>query len=236
MLFFCIIISNCTFVRMRQIFYLSILLITSLAYAQESDQSRYKEDQFYIDVNFPLQFNDINAFKQNGFSRSLHIGYLNDIPLNQKGNKALAIGLGYGYLRLVNNLNVRKSNGQFNYTFPTNNINLRNTFFTHQIQLPVEFRWRTSTFENHAFWRFYLGYRLNYQFAGRYKPFFGSKFSITDQINPWQHSFSITLGYNTWNFRFEYGITPFLKESIQAENRQPTRIYPIQIGLIFYLL
>lgn len=221
---------------MRYSFFLLVVLIVALGNAQVSDEIHYKEDQFYLDINFSLQFNDISVFKQNGFSRSFHFGMLNDIPLNEQGTKAIAIGLGYGYMRLVNNLNLRKENQQFNYSFPSNRINLRNTFSTHQLQLPVEFRWRTSTLQNHAFWRLYLGYRLNYQFGGRYKPFFGPAFSVNDQLNSWQHSLSVTLGYNTWNLRFEYGLTPFLKETIQTQIGQSTRIYPVQIGLIFYLL
>lgn len=221
---------------MRSSFFLFFVLIVAFGFAQERSEVRYKEDQFYLDVNFSLQFNDNSEFKQNGFSRSFHFGMLKDIPVNKQGTKAIAIGLGYGHMRLLNNLNLRKENGQFNYTFPTNQINLRNIFSTHQLQLPVEFRWRTSTPGNHAFWRLYLGYRLNYQFGGRYKPFFGSSFSMNNQLNSWQHSLAVTLGYNTWNLRFEYGLTPFLKESIQTQAGQSTRIYPVQIGLIFYLL
>lgn len=205
-------------------------------YAQEDASISYKEDQFYIDINFPIQRNSISGFEQNGFSRSIHLGYLNDLLLTPKGDKAVAIGLGYGFMRLVNNLNLREKQGELVYTLPTNNLSLRNVFSYHQIQLPVEFRWRTSTPEEHAFWRIYLGYRLSYQFGGRYNPFFGSPFSLSDQLAPIQHSFSLSAGFNTWNLRLEYGITPFLKNAvITADGRRP-RIYPVQIGMIFYIL
>lgn len=221
---------------MRFILIFCFLLFFAKSLAQKKELAHYKEDQFYIDINFPLQINTIDNFKQNGFSRSLHLGFLHDIALNDTGSRAFAIGFGYGFMRLVNNLNIRRDAGQYVYRFPTNGIDLRNAFSTHQLQLPIELRWRSSTPETYAFWRIHLGYRLSYQFAERYKPFFGSSFALDNQLTPWQHSVSLVVGYNTWNIRLAYGLSSFLRDEIRTQQAIKPLFYPVQLGLIFYLL
>ncbi|MDB2703058.1 outer membrane beta-barrel protein [Flavobacteriaceae bacterium] len=221
---------------MRVIFFLFCFLCIGLLLGQEKDSLSYNEDQFYIDVNFIIQSNEVNLFQENGFSRSIHAGFLRDFSFTKKGDKAIAIGLGYGYERLVNNLNIRKNENELNYSFPTNGISLRNSFSVHQLQLPIELRWRTSTIDNYRFWRIYLGYRLSYHFTPTYKPFFGRSFSIKNQIQDWQHSLSLSVGFNTWNLRFSYSLSPFLAKTVQTQEGIRPKVNPVQVGLIFYLL
>ena len=204
--------------------------------AQIKDSLNYREDQFYIDLNFSLQPNDISGFKQNGFSRSVHVGMLRDYPISNFRDKAIAVGFGYGFVRLVNNINVEQSQQSYLYNVPEAQRALRNVFSYHQLQLPVELRWRTSTSSEYAFWRVYLGYRLSYQFGAQYQPFFGRKFSLENQLNEIQHSIGISLGFNTWNLRFDYNLTPLFKEEIRTINNRALKLFPLQLGLIFYLL
>lgn len=221
---------------MHKISLLLFLLWASFASAQIKDSLNYREDQVYIDLNFSLQPNSISDFKQNGFSRSVHLGVLRDYPISKIGDKAIAVGMGYGFVRLVNNINVEKSQQTYLYDIPVAQRALRNVFSYHQLQLPVELRWRTSSPSEYAFWRVYLGYRLSYQFGAQYKPFFGRKFSLKNQLNELQHSVGISLGFNTWNLRFDYSLTPLLKEDIRSINNKRLALFPLQIGLIFYLL
>ena len=221
---------------MQKISLLLFLLWASFASAQIKDSLDYREDQVYIDLNFSLQPNSISDFKQNGFSRSVHLGVLRDYPISKMGDKAIAVGMGYGFVRLVNNINVEKSQQTYLYDIPLAQRALRNVFSYHQLQLPVELRWRTSSPSEYAFWRVYLGYRLSYQFGAQYKPFFGRKFPLKNQLNELQHSVGISLGFNTWNLRFDYSLTPLLKEDILSINNRRLALFPLQIGLIFYLL
>ena len=221
---------------MYRLFLLLMLLGFQALAQQVEDSLAYREDQFYLDVNLLLQGSDIENFRQNGFSRSLHLGYLRDIPFTKKGTHALALGLGYGYQRLVNTLDIDQEEGLYVYSIPDNIRSLRNVFSYHQLQLPVELRWRTSTISDYDFWRVYLSYRFSYQFAARYQPFFGPDFRLVDQLTPWQHSFGISLGYGSWNLRFSYEIQPLLNEDIQLETGATLRFYPIHLGLIFYFL
>jgi hypothetical protein len=139
-------------------------------------------------------------------------------------------------VRLVNNINIEKTQQSYLYDVPLAQRALRNVFSYHQLQLPVELRWRTSTPSEYAFWRVYLGYRLSYQFGAQYKPFFGRKFSLENQLNELQHSVGVSLGFNTWNLRLDYSLTPLLKDNIRTTNNRQLVLFPLQIGLIFYLL
>ena len=64
---------------MQKISSLFLFFWACFATAQTKDSLNYREDQLYIDLNFFLfQPNEINGFKQNGFSRSVHVGMLRD--------------------------------------------------------------------------------------------------------------------------------------------------------------
>ena len=211
------------------------LLITfslfNILNGQENKNLNYKEDQIYFNFNFDFQLKSIEDYQQNGFSRSFNIGLLKDISLNEKGNKALAFGLGYGFSRLVSNLDVGEN---LNFIIQSDSA-LRNRLSYHSIQFPVELRLRTSTLESFAFWRVYLGYRLNYNFSAKYKPFFGRETELKNQVSEFSHSLSLSLGFDTWNIRFETGLSPVIKISSNSNNIN-NNFYVSSIGLVFYLL
>ncbi len=222
---------------MKKGFFLFVLCYSTLVFAQEDVNSSYREDQLYLDINFILQTDGVSSFQENGFSRSIHLGMIRDLPLNSQANKALGVGLGYGYMRMTNNVAVRNYSGSYVYTIPTaDESSLRNVFSFHQLQIQLELRWRTSSITSYSFWRIYLGYRLSYQFGAKHNPFFGSKFRLTDQIRPWQHGVSLAVGYNTWNIRVSYDFFPVLKDELRTTRNVFPRFNALQIGLIFYLL
>ena len=90
---------------MRLKLLVTFFLVNSLN-SQENNDQKYKEDQIYFNFSFDFQLKSIEGYQQNGFSRTFNFGLLKDISLNQKGDKAIALGLGYGYSRLINNLNI----------------------------------------------------------------------------------------------------------------------------------
>ncbi len=210
---------------------LILLFLVNLLNSQENNNLNYKEDQIYFNFNFDFQLKNIEGYQQNGFSRSFNIGLLKDISLNKKGNKAIAIGLGYGFTRLVNNLDI----GQASSFIIEGDSNLRNRISFHSIQFPMEIRLRTSTVKSFEFWRFYLGYTINYNFLAKYKPFFGRKTSLNNHISDFSQCLSLSLGFNTWNIRFETGISPIIK--ILSNSKTPNKDFMISsVGLVFYLL
>ena len=214
--------------RLRLLIAFSIVNILN---GQENKNLKYKEDQIYFNFNFDFQLKSIDNYQQNGFSRSFNIGFLKDISLNKKGNKALAFGLGYGYSRLVSNLDVGEN---LNFIIQSDSA-LRNRLSYHLIQFPVELRIRTSTFESYAFWRVYLGYRLNYNFSAKYKPFFGREAELKNQVSEFSHCLSLSLGFDKWNIRFETGLSPIIKIFPNSNNIYKN-FYVSSIGLVFYLL
>ena len=211
------------------------LLITfsffNILFSQEKKNLNYKEDQIYFNFNFDFQLKSIEGYQQNGFSRSFNLGLLKDISFNKTGNKAIAFGIGYGYTRLVNNLEVAEDLC-FNID---SNTSLRNRLSFHSIQFPIELRLRTSTHENFEFWRFYFGYRLNYNFSTNYKPFFGRKTLLKNYVSEFSHLLSLSVGFNTWNIRFETGLSPII-EILTNSNKIKDSFFISSVGLIFYIL
>ena len=213
---------------------LKLLIIFSffnVLYSQEKKKLNYKEDQIYLNFNFDFQLKSIEGYQQNGFSRSFNLGLLKDISLNKKGNKAIAFGFGYGYTRLVNNLDI----GQDLYFNIDGDSALRNRLSFHSIQFPIELRLRTSTHESFEFWRLYFGYRLNYNFLTKYKPFFGRKTLLKDYISEFSHHLSLSIGFNTWNIRFETGLSPIIK-ILTSSNKNKDNFFISSVGLVFYIL
>ncbi len=207
------------------------IFLFSILHGQENKNLDYKEDQIYLNFNFDFQLKGIEGYQQNGFSRTLNLGILRDISINKEGNKAIALGFGYGYTRLVNNLDV-EDDSYFSIELDSA---LRNRISFHSIQVPLELRLRTSTLENFAFWRFYLGYRLNYNFSAKYKPFFGRKTSLENNVTEFTHCLSLSIGFNTWNIRFETGLSPIAK-ILKNSSKNKENFFISGIGLVFYIL
>ena len=86
-----------------------------------SNESYYKEDQIYLGVSYISLKNNIDDLKQNGFSRSIFIGFINDISLNKKGDLALGIGLGYSNDKYISNLEYSFDNFENSFKFKVPN-------------------------------------------------------------------------------------------------------------------
>ena len=133
--------------------------------------SLYREDQFYIGVTYNLLGNKPEKFSQTGFSSGLHLGFIRDMPINKNRNMAIGLGLGYSTNSFNQNLLISEDeSGAIIYSILTDNSTYtKNKFSNHLIELPLEFRWRTSTPEDYNFWRIYTGLKFSYMFAGTTK-------------------------------------------------------------------
>ncbi|MDZ7613098.1 MAG: outer membrane beta-barrel protein [Flavobacteriaceae bacterium] len=90
---------------MKKLFLLCFMITMSLS-AQKDDiliDERYLEDQLYISLSYQQLMNLPDEIGQSGFSYSLSLGLIKDIPLNTQRNRGFGIGLGY-------NLNVHYFN------------------------------------------------------------------------------------------------------------------------------
>jgi hypothetical protein len=199
----------------------------------------YREDQFYIGVTYNLLGKMPQGMSQNGFSSGFHLGFIRDMPLNAKRTFAIGIGIGYSANSFNQNLLISEdSQGIFNFELLESATYNKNKFSNHLIEIPLEFRWRTSTAESYKFWRIYSGLKFGYVLASTSK-FNGSPQNIElkniDHFEKFQYGLTMSVGYNTWNAYLYYALNSiFKKEAILNESFIDINV--IKIGLIFYIL
>lgn len=217
-----------------------MLFVGFVSVAQDSLQNNiatYKEDQWYTSLTFLLAEESIEGLRFNGLSHAFNIGFIRDIPLNIESNRALGIGLGYGISNFGSNLNVSPK-GSSVYQYNLNESTLlasKNRLITHFLELPIEYRWRTSTASTYAFWRIYTGYVCRYNFFSRTKPFTGESTPL-NEVRTIEHALKLSAGYNTWNVYIEYSLSPFFKKGTQTDVGVPLDLKSIKVGLMFYVL
>lgn len=201
--------------------------------------SLYREDQFYVSVTYNLFTNIPDGLKQNKFSLGLSAGFLRDMPINKKRTFAIAAGLGLSYQNFFQNLTISKD-GSGDLVYGVNDYNefVSNRYRQYLVDVPIEFRWRNSTFDSYKFWRVYLGVKFSYAFATKSVLDDGeTKYKITNNpnINKFQYGPYISAGYNTWNVYIYYGLNPLFK-SVQTISGENVNLRTINAGVIFYIL
>ncbi|MBP0904705.1 porin family protein [Mariniflexile gromovii] len=227
-------------------FFITLLTLLSvhICFSQEdsipSVDNFYKEDQFYIGTTYNLLGKRPNGLKQSGFSSGIHFGMIKDMPLNETRNVAIGIGLGYSLNSFNHNLLINKDgNGNLTYTILDDAATYSKNKYTNQlIELPVEFRWRTSTPTEFKFWRIYTGFKLSYLVTSttKYNGDLGAfKHRNMDGFNKLLYGLTLSAGYNTWNLYLYYGLNPiFSKDAIMNGNDIKTNT--LKVGLMFYIL
>ncbi|XCF06320.1 porin family protein [Tamlana crocina] len=202
--------------------------------------SLYKEDHFYVGVTYNVLVNKPSGIKQSGFSLGFHLGFIKDMPINKSRTWAIGIGLGYSANSFNENLLVSKSNsGEFNYNvIEDKGTYNKNKFASHLVELPIEFRWRTSTPADYNFWRIYTGFKLGYSFVNtnKHKGDLGDfKYNDNPDFNNLQYGLTLSAGYNTWNLHLYYALNPIFNNNAQI-NGNTIDMSAIKIGLMFYIL
>lgn len=230
---------------MNRLLVISVLLLSSLwSYTQENADkeidSLYKEDQFYAGITYNLIGNQPNSLSQSGFSLGFHLGFIKDMPINDARNIAFGIGLGYSANSYNQNLLISKNNfGNVNYSILDNSSTYtKNKFSTHIVEVPIEFRWRTSTPTNYNFWRIYAGFKLGYVFTNttKYEGDLGSiKNRNLKDFNNLQYGFTLSTGFNTWNLYIYYALNKMFAEEAVIDGRN-IDMNAVKIGLMFYIL
>ena len=230
--------------KMKLFLKILIVLISSQScFSQENNASEvdslYREDQFYIGVTYNLLGKKPSDLSQSGFSTGLHFGFIRDLPLNNKRNMAIGIGLGYSMNSFNQNMQINKeSNGTYSYSILDGNTYSKNKFSSHLIELPIEFRWRTSTPTEYRFWRIYTGFKVGYAIVNtsRFKDASGSfKYKNISDFNNLEYGFTLSAGYNTWNIYLYYGLNPIFSNSAVLEGKK-IDMNAVKVGLMFYIL
>lgn len=204
--------------------------------------SLYREDQVYLGFTYNIVSANPGGIRSSQFSGGFHTGFIRDFPLNQRRNVALGIGLGWSIDTYGQNLFIGKGPNDEKSLFQIldrDRIDFdTNRFSMQSIDLPVQFRWRTSTPESYKFWRIYAGIRPSYVY------YFKSKYIEQDidirqttvpELERLRWGATFTFGYNTFNFNFYYSLNSLFNNeaAVDGENLE---LRTIQMGLMFYLL
>ena len=200
---------------------------------------KYLEDQFYLGITYNALFEEPDGVTQRSLSYGLLGGFIKDLPLNKNRNVGLGIGLGYSLNSYYTNLLATETADGIEYSIIGNQISFkRSKIETHTLEVPIEFRWRSSTAISHKFWRVYGGLKLGYVFSGR------SKFVTDDDkiafsnedIREFQYGLIFSFGYNTFNFHAYYSLQDLFDDGTQTVDGDRLGMVPLHVGIIFYIL
>lgn len=203
--------------------------------------TNYKEDQFYISVTYNLLGKKPDGVSQSGFSSGFHFGFIKDMPINKKRNKAIGIGLGLSANSYNQTLLIVEDNGTYNYSNLDDDVSFsKNKFTTYIVEIPIEYRWRTSTAEDYDFWRIYTGFKIGYVLHNSSK-FSGSpndiKLSNIKDFNAFQYGLTLSAGYSNVNFHFYYALNSIFDSNAKVNSTgEAVEMNAIKIGLMFYIL
>ncbi len=202
---------------------------------------KYREDQFYFSLTYNLLSQKPEGLKQQGFSAGFHFGFIRDMPINERRNWAIGVGLGLSTNSYNQNLLINEENGgTYEYAIiDEDSISFnKNKFTTYLVELPLELRWRTSTATEYQFWRMYAGVKIGYAFYNSSK-FEGDLGTIENtniaDIDRLRYGLTFSAGYSTWNAHIYYGLNSIFGDSATL-NDQAIDMTNIKIGLMFYIL
>jgi len=230
---------------MQKIFIFIALVYCVAVFSQEGtkelkiDDSKYREDQFYVGITYNFLENKPADMKQLGLSGGLHLGFIRDFPINKQRNIGFGVGLGYSNNSYNHNLFIKEENTSVTYQVLDDNVTnySKNKLNIHMIEVPLQFRWRTSTSETYRFWRVYAGVKVGYVFSSivKHKGDLGEfKQNNTTHLNKIRTTADISFGWNTWNFYVGYGLNSLFSDKANVSGAA-IDITEIKFGLLFYI-
>lgn len=217
-----------------------LLSNSSLRDSLSIEYDNYREDQFYVGVTYNLLGDKTTNVTQNGFSSGIHFGFIRDLPVNRRRNIAVGLGIGFSGNSYNQNLLISNLGSGYSYTVLDDVAFSRNRFSTYLVEIPLEFRWRTSSVLEYDFWRVYTGVKFGYVFynTSKYRgdPANSSLSNISD-INTLQYGLTLSIGYSNVNFHFYYGLNAiFNMDTFVTNTGERIEMKAIKIGLMFYIL
>ena len=200
---------------------------------------RYREDQFYVGITYNVPLNVPNGVSILGLSGGFFAGFQRDMPINEQRNIAIAVGAGLSFDQYGQNLFILKRNGSSLFEVLDDDVDFNsNRLVVYTVELPIEFRWRTSTSAYDKFWRIYGGVRFGYSYYHKSKlKESGNNITTTDipEFEKFRAGITLSMGYSTFNFYGYYGLNPFFPDGM-TEDGQAVDFQTVKLGLIFYIL
>jgi hypothetical protein len=233
---------------MRHLLFLIVTIVfPSFVFSQEKEKedtprvvdSLYREDQFYASFTYNALANLDPGVNQSGFSTGYHLGFIRDMPLNERRNVAIGLGIGLSSNSYNQNIIISETQNGYSYDLIEGDVNVtKNKFTTYLIDIPLEFRWRTSRPTVNRFWRVYPGFKFSYLVYNSTKTRSDQgniNLSNVSDFNDLQYALTLSVGYGDWNFHFYYALNPIFSNSAQL-NGQALDISAMKIGIMFYIL
>lgn len=219
----------------------SFLAIAQDTIPKSKGDLKYREDQFFIGLTYNLLTDVPSGVVISGLSGGVQFGFLRDMPINERRNVAIAAGAGFSFEQYGQTLFIGESIDDKTIFTVLDRKEVdydRNRFSTSVIDVPIEFRWRSSTPESYNFWRIYAGFRVGYAYW--YKATFKQSNNNIYQtkipeFNPVRLGATLSFGYSTFNFHVYYSINPFFKDAVTTEGKA-VNFKTIKVGLMFYIL
>lgn len=229
---------------MRLFYVLLFLFSIQLCLSQDSlsvdIDDRYREDQFYASITYNLLADNPSSISSTDFSTGFHFGFIRDMPINKKRNWSVGLGFGISANSYNQNLYITETSTGIAFTDSDNSFGnvSKNKFTTYLIDLPLEFRWRTSNATDYKFWRIYPGFKFSYLVFSSSRlesELQDIKLSNIDAFNRLQYGLTLSAGYGTWNFQIYYGLNPIFDDT-SLLNGQSIDSKAVRVGIIFYIL
>lgn len=204
---------------------------------------KYREDQFYAGFSYSMLSKLPKDTRLRGLSGSLQFGFLRDFPLNKRRNIAFAGGIGLSINRYGQNIFIGKEgDSEFTYRILGKEGPVKystNRLGTYILELPIQFRWRSSTAEKYNFWRVYTGITAGYIYRSQAvfkQP--GNKVVATNisDLQKIRWSASLSFGFNKINFFAKYDLNDLFKQGVYTTDGTMIELRPLQFGFIFYIL
>ena len=212
-------------VKKKNLLVFIFIILNGVTYADNIKQvpfidSLYREDQFYTKVIY-TSINETLENQDRAFYYGFSGGILRDMPINKNRNMALALGLGYNF-------------SKFHLPFEESEQNYLANKTIGFLEVPFEFRFRTSTATSYKFWRAYLGFILQHKIHSNTKydkdP---TQNTPSFYINKNLYFLTFSVGYSNWNFQLLYPISSLFKYDVSSYY---LKSQPLMLGLIFYIL
>ena len=204
--------------------------------------SLYREDHFFFGFSYNPLINVPGGVSLAAFSGGLELGFIRDMPVNERRNIAIGLGAGWAFDNFGSSLFIGQDEITGETIFRTLDDKVenyrRNRFSMQQITVPLELRWRSSDPIENSFWRVYLGFKFGYAYY--YRSNFEQEGNIVRQtkiaeFQPWRMGATLSFGYSTFNFHLYYGLNPLFDSGARV-NGQAIDMKVLKFGLMFYIL
>ena len=222
----------------NSIYFLFVFFCCTTIYAQKDSLQlgdRYAEDQIYTSISYAQFFNQPESISRSGFSYAFSVGFMKDLTLNKKGNVSFALGFGYGFDFFNHELKIVELNNSTSFSDGSDLTS--NIFKSHNLEIPVEIRWRTSTAKKYNFWRIYGGVKFLYNLSNTFEfeeNVTVSTFKNVSTYNSFQYGLTLSAGFDEFNINIFYSLTPIFENA--TFNGKDINSSILKFGLIFYIL